>query len=266
MDTQFQQEFLRKWEKYFPGAELPVAYCYTDDVTLEERADSRDEEHCIVAAFQRIRQGHTFVYSADSPGCKGWKRYTGFTQSLRPNFEYFLSCGIPGELEGERYKKSPELVGGYLKSHPPFEAPGRFLVFKRWDKLAEKDQPFAVIFFASADVLSGLFTLANYDRADPDGVIAPMGSGCATIVNYPYWEANTDQPCCVLGMFDASARPQVPASLLTFTIPMARFEQMVGNMDESFLITPAWELVRARMRETSEPRVSGRTGLPFPPN
>jgi len=27
-----------------------------------------------------------------------------------PHFEYFLSCGIPGKLEGERYKKSPELV------------------------------------------------------------------------------------------------------------------------------------------------------------
>ena len=34
----------------------------------------------------------------------------GFTQELRPNFEFFLSCGIPGEMEGERYKKSQELV------------------------------------------------------------------------------------------------------------------------------------------------------------
>jgi hypothetical protein len=167
---------------------------------------------------------------------------------LRPKFEFFLSCGIPGEMEGERYKKSPGLVSTYLKSHPAIQAPGHFLVFKRWDKLAASDRPFAVIFFAPPDVLSGLFALANFDRSDPEGVISPMGSGCSTIVNYPYWEAQSDQPRCVLGMFDVSARPQVPATLLTFTIPMARFQQMVANMEESFLITPAWEQVRARIQ------------------
>jgi hypothetical protein len=248
MNTQFQREFQHKWDKYFPGAELPVAYSYTDEITAQERLDSQDEEHCVISCFQRVRQGHTFVYSADSPGCKGWKRYTGYAQSLRPNFEFFLSCGIPGEMEGERYKKSPELVRTYLESHPAFQAPGRFLVLKRWDKLAGNDRPFAVIFFASADVLSGLFTLANYDRPDPDGVISPMGAGCSTIVSYPYFEAQSDQPRCVLGMFDVSARPQVPEGVLTFTIPIARFKEMVANMDESFLITASWERVRARIR------------------
>ncbi len=248
MNIELQHVFQQKWEKYFPGAALPVAYYYADQVTEEDCTDSRDEEHCVMASFQRVRAGHTFVYQADSPGCKGWKRYTGFSQSLRPNFAYFLSCGIPGELEGERYKKSPELVGAYLESHPPFPAPGRYMVIKRWDKLAEKDPPFAVIFFASPDVLSGLFVLANYDRPEPDAVISPMGSGCASIVNYPYWEAQRDAPRCVLGMFDVSARPQVAKNTLTFTIPLKRFEQMVANMDESFLTTPAWDLVRERIR------------------
>lgn len=236
--------------KYFPGAELLVAYFYTDEVGAQDRADSQDEEHCVVASFQRVRQGHTFVYSEDSPGCKGWRRYTGFSQALRPQFEFFLSCGIPGEIEGERVKKSPDLVDGYLKSHPAFQAPSHFLIFKRWDKLAVDDQPFAVIFFASADVLSGLFALANYDRSDPNGVISPAGSGCSTLVNYPYWEAQSDQPRCVLGMFDVTARPQVSATLLTFTIPIQRFEQMVANIDESFLITGAWERVRTRIHQT----------------
>jgi uncharacterized protein (DUF169 family) len=248
MNAQFQQEFQQRWEKYFPGAELPVAFSYTDEVTEEERLDSRDQEHCVIACFERVRQGHTFVYSAESPGCMGWKRYTGFSQTLRPKFEFFLSCGIPGELEGERYKESPDLVRRYMESHPVLQAPGRFLVIKRWDKLAANDRPSAVIFFASVDVLSGLFALANYDRSDPYGVIAPMGAGCSTIVNYPCLEAQSEQPRCVLGMFDVSARPQVPEGELTFAIPLARFEQMVANMDESFLITESWDRVRARIR------------------
>jgi hypothetical protein len=248
MDAGFRQDFQHMWETYFPGAELPVAYFYTDEVAPQDRLGSRDEEHCVIACFGRVRHGRTFVYGAESPGCRGWKRYTGFSQTLRPKFEFFLSCGIPGELEGERYKKSPDLVKRFLASHRPFQAPGRFLVFKRWDKLAAGDRPFAVIFFASADVLSGLFALANYDRSDPHGVIAPMGSGCSTIVSDVYFEAQSDQPLCVLGMFDVSARPQVAETELTFAIPFRRFEEMVANMEESFLITPSWDQVRARIR------------------
>jgi hypothetical protein len=165
-----------------------------------------------------------------------------------PHFDYFLSCGIPGKVEGERYKKSPELVQAFLKTQPPFEAPARYLLFKRWDMLSKGDTPLAVIFFATADVLSGLFTLANFDYADTDGVITPMGSGCATIIGYPLREASSGNPRCVLGMFDVSARPCVPDNTLTFTVPMQRFETMVHHMDESFLTTQSWRLVQKRMQ------------------
>jgi len=252
MDARFQRDFEAKWRKYFPGAELPVAYFYTDEPSPADRADSKDEEHCVVACFDRVRAGHTFVYGAGSPGCKGWARSTGFSQSVGPDFAYFLSHGLPGKVEGERYKKSPELVKRWVEeSNRAFQAPGRFLVLKRWDKLAPADRPFAVIFFAAPDVLSGLFTLANYDRVDPHGVIAPMGAGCATIVSYPWREAQSAEPRCVLGMFDVSARPAVAAGLLTFTVPMVRFEQMVANMDESFLITESWDKVRGRIRQAA---------------
>ena len=187
------------------------------------------------------------MYDVKTPGCPGGKRYSGFVTALRPGFEYFLSYGIPGKMEGERYKKSPELVREFLESSPAVKAPGKYLVFKRWDRLAEEEQPLAVVFFAKPDVLSGLFTLANYDLASVPGVIAPMGAGCASILNYPLMEAEAEQPKCVLGMFDVSARPCVPADTLTFTAPMGRFEQMVANMDESFLITESWRAVRDRL-------------------
>jgi hypothetical protein len=187
------------------------------------------------------------VYDAHTSGCSGGKRYSGFSHTLRPNFEYFLSCGIPGELEGERYKRDPVLVNQYLLHHPPFKAPASFLVFKRWDKLNHDDDPLAVTFFATGDVLSGLFALANYDMAEPDGVITPMGAGCASIIGYPIEQATMDKPRCVLGLFDVSARPHVGRDELTFTIPIQRFIQMVGYMDESFLITGSWEKVRSRL-------------------
>jgi hypothetical protein len=52
-------------------------------------------------------------------------------------------------------------------------------------------------------------------------------------------------------MFDVSARPFVPADTLTFTVPMAKFERMVRNMKESFLITPSWAKVKRRIEKGS---------------
>ena len=49
------------------------------------------------------------------------------------------------------------------------------------------------------------------------------------------------------GPQDVTERPAIEPYLLTFTPRMKRFEQLVANMDESFLSTPAWDIVRARM-------------------
>jgi hypothetical protein len=48
-------------------------------------------------------------------------------------------------------------------------------------------------------------------------------------------------------MFDPSARPCVPENVITFAIPVKRFERMIGYMEETFLITGTWETVRKRI-------------------
>jgi len=247
MDNKFFKHFINQWNKYFPGAELPITYYYSDQPHHEDTSASQNVDRCLIANLNRVRKGFPFVYDAHTSGCSGGKRYTGFSHSLRPNFEYFLSCGIPGELEGERYKRDPALVSQYMLQHPPFEAPASHLVFKRWDRLSQDEDPVGVIFFATGDVLSGLFALANYDIAEPDGVITPMGAGCASIIGYPLEQARMDKPRCILGMFDVSARPHVGGDELTFTISFTRFTQLVGYMDESFLITKSWEKVKSRL-------------------
>ncbi len=113
--------------------------------------------------------------------------------------------------------------------------------------LDESDEPEVVIFFAKPDVLSGLFTLAGFDTAELNGVIAPFGSGCGTIVQCPYLEKDSENPRAVLGMFDVSARPYVGEDELTLAVPMKKFVTMVENIEESFLITESWKLVQKRI-------------------
>ena len=248
MDMQFKQQFLERWEKYTGGAGLPVAFYYTDEAGRGGSAAPDSPARCVICQLETVRRGKSLCLSLETVRCSGGKRYLGFRPSLRPNFEYFLSCGIPGEMEGERYKQSPQLVAEQLKRQPAFEAPGRYIVFKRWDKLDAGDEPAVVIFFAPPDLLSALFTLANFDEAESDAVIAPFGSGCAAIVQYPYFEGRSSRPRAVLGMFDVSARPCVPAGVLTFAVPWPKFVRMVNNMDDSFLITASWGKVQARLK------------------
>jgi hypothetical protein len=51
-----------------------------------------------------------------------------------------------------------------MKTAPFYEAPAKYIVFKRWDQLSEDDDPDVVVFFAQSDVLSGLFTLVGYEE------------------------------------------------------------------------------------------------------
>lgn len=246
MNKELKEKFLNQWEKYFNGANLPIAFYYTDEEVVPEPALPATEP-CFIARLSEIMAGKALRFSANSIGCPGGKRYLGFPGAIMPNFEYFLSCGIPGKLEGERYLKTPELVTRRMSKIPQFRAPKKFIVFKRWDLLSNTDEPEVVIFFATADVLAGLYTLANFDEEETDCVIAPFGAGCATIVQYPYLERASARPRCIIGMFDPSARPFLPANVISFSVPLCKFVRMIDNMGESFLITKSWDKVRKRI-------------------
>jgi len=247
MDRQLQDKFISGWKKYFNNSERPISFYFNKGTGDARKAERSKGWSCLICELAKVRKGESLYFSADDLGCAGAKRYLGFTENIRPNFEYFLSYGIPDKMEGERYKISPELVLEMQKLQETLPTKGQNIIFKRWDNLIESDHPDAVIFFAKGEVLSGLFTLANFDQVDPNGVIAPFGAGCGSIIHYPYLEKNKDNPKAVLGMFDPSARPCVPTDTFTFTIPMKKFEKMIANMDESFLITETWEKVRKRI-------------------
>ncbi len=50
-------------------------------------------------------------------------------------------------------------------------------------------------------------------------------------------------------MFDPSARPCVSDDVMTFAVPMKRFEKMIGYMEESFLITETWSTMKRRIEK-----------------
>ncbi len=248
MDMELKNRFMELWDRYFPGADLPIVFYYADAPGDSPLVESPSGWRCMLADLGRVRKGKSICFNIDSFGCPGGQRYTGFSQEVSDVFRYFLSYGIEGKMEGERYKKSPELVDQYMKDRTPFEAPAPYIVFKRWDELGADDEPAVVIFFATGDVLSGLFTLANFDTPHQQAVISPFCSGCGSIIDIPYHEAESDDPKAVLGMFDISARPYVGPNTLTFAAPFNKFARMVNNIEESFLIAASWSKVKKRIQ------------------
>lgn len=257
MDFALKRSFSDHWTKYFSRSEEPLVFFYSDDGRYEEFVRPKPSPHefaCLIGQLGDVRRGDTVAFTRETIACFGGLRYTGYSADLRPEFRYFLSCGIPGRMEGERYKKTPELVDEILQAAPELKAEGRYLVFRPWGKVEESETPRAVVFFAAADALSGLFTLANFRRAQESGVICPFGSGCASIIGYPVLESRTAKPRAVLGLFDPSARPHIEPTHLTFAIPWATFREMIEDMDESFLITNTWEQVRRRLSGERAPK------------
>lgn len=248
MDVQFRDHFLAQWKKYFGSTDLPFVFYYSEGTGGAHVMPESKNHTCMICELSKVRKGESACYNADSISCLGGKRFSGYLSEMRPTFRYFLSCGLQGKERGERYKISPEIVDETLKLQKQVPANGRNLIFKRWDKLVETDHPEVVIFFAQGEVLSGLVTLANFDQVDPNGgVMAPFCSGCGAIIYYPYFEIEKENPKCVLGMFDPSARPCMPENALSFAMPFKRFTEMVNFMDETFLITPTWNKVMRRI-------------------
>jgi uncharacterized protein (DUF169 family) len=247
MNAQFKSDFISRWKKYFHEAPLPVALFYSNDLHKTEPAKKHASHHCIIADITRVFKGESLAFNSTNIGCAGGKRYCGFNDSLRPGFEFFLSYGIEGKMEGERYKKDPETVLELMKNAPKLKAPANWLIAKPFEKLDADDNPEIILFFATPDVLAGLFTLANYDRTDLYGVKAPFSAGCGSLIQYPLLENSSENPDCILGMFDSSARPYVQAGTLSFAIPMKRFEKLLGYMDDSFLTTDTWKVMEKRI-------------------
>jgi hypothetical protein len=121
MDMAIKDKFGLLWRKYFNNAELPVSFYFTDEEGHAEKVKPGSMPRCLIGALSKVRSGRSLCFAADSIGCPGGRRYAGFADKLRPNFEYFLSCGIPGQMQGERYKKSPELVKKLLELSPAFK-------------------------------------------------------------------------------------------------------------------------------------------------
>jgi len=223
----------------------PVAILWTDDKPDQALQFSRDQRGCVISMLIAAAMGQTAVFDSDTCGCGGGRVGLGFGEYDRSIAE-FLSTGGP-EGEGERYKKTPQYAWDSIQSLPDVKVPTEFVVFKPLDKVDEAETPEAVVFLVNADQLSGLVTLANFDRPTRDNVILEFGAGCHSTVLQVIHQGRLEHPRAVVGLTDPSARLVLPGELLSFGVPFSRFLELEGEVCESFFTTPTWATIAQRL-------------------
>jgi len=243
----FSEESWKQFREALGLKESPLGVYYTNG--KPQGVTPKTGIHlCMIGLLKKARKkGKAVYFDKEHFGCPGGGYYMGFLETPRPNIEYFLSCGIPGEMEGERYIKTPERAREYFARMKPRPAPARYCVFKPIEQFQEEEKPEVVAFFVTPDILSGLFTLTNYALEMTDAVQTPFGSGCSAILTYPLKEAEKEQPRAILGMFDVSARPMIEKDMLTFAMPYSIFLKLLENVSGSFLETGSWKKVLQRI-------------------
>ncbi|MBW6536899.1 MAG: DUF169 domain-containing protein [Mariniphaga sp.] len=67
----------------------------------------------IICELAKVLKQKSLVYNAEQVACGGAKRYLGYTEKMRPGFEYYLSCGYE-KIQGERYLQTPEQINKFM--------------------------------------------------------------------------------------------------------------------------------------------------------
>ena len=253
----------------------PVALLWADEKPADALQFAEGKWGCVMWLAIHAAKGKPAVADAKTFGCGGGGVGLGFGNQYKnfpggeDGFCYFLSEGnekrnggselaqkikpflrdeaYDNFLYGERYIKSPALVEKFISNLPIMDIPMLYVVFKPLEYTdIIKEKPQAIIFFVNPDQLSALVVLANYGRENNESVIIPYAAGCQTIGIYPYQEAKAAKPRGVVGLTDLSARVYArkqlgDANYFTFTAPLALFEEMEANVENSFLQRHTWQ-------------------------
>ncbi len=255
----------------------PVAVLWSDAKPDGAMQFEKGRWGCVMAAFGAVAEkGKTYVFDKDTYGCPGGgvglgfgNCYTSFIGGVE-GFCAFLSSGNEktergqkiiqvaqqylrgSQLEhfkhGEGYRKDPAAVARFIECLPITDVPAKYVIFKPLSEVKPEEKPVAITFLADPDQLSAMLILANYENGDGERAIIPHAAGCQTMGIYAYREAKRQPQRAVVGHNDVSARKtlrRLGKDLLTFSVPLALYEEMERNIEGSFVERETWKSLRA---------------------
>ena len=248
MGSLINPEEIKSFAEALSLREMPFAAFSTDAVP--EGSLTPKNSRCIIGVLRLARKRRQAVTVMNHENlCPGGRVYTNLEGAVTDFIPAFVSTGMEGVFEGERYCRSPEIVSRYLDQVRLKADPLPYRIFKPVDMLSGNEVPEVVVFFENPDVLSGLYTLVQFETGDNETIIAPFGAGCAGIYTWVkrYLELGLER--AVIGGFDPSARPFMAPDELTFAMPYTLFLRLMSSYRESFLFTHSWQTIKKRIQK-----------------
>ena len=203
---------------------------------------------CVLAKILIARKRRCPAYfDRERFGCLGGAFFLGYLKPQLETIVHYVSTGVPGIMEGERYLDSPDACRRFYNEMDPRPAPKRFCVFKPVSQFRPREEPEVVVFFSRPEAISGLHQLATFVTNDLEAVASPFGAGCANILTWPIKYLDQGRLRAVLGGWDPSERRYVRADELTFAVPLEMYRLFLDRWEESFLTAKAWNVVKQKI-------------------
>jgi len=180
-------------------------------------------------------------------GCVGGAFYAGFHKPQLEFVGHYISTGIPGALEGERFLPSAAAASDFFARIDPRPAPARYCVIKPLSLFQEGETPEVVAFFCRGEELAALCQLVFFATGDIEAVAAPFGAGCSNLLTWPLHYAAQGKPRAVLGGMDASCRKFYKTDELSLAMPFGLFQTVLQAWPDSFLMTKTWRGARKKV-------------------
>lgn len=225
----------------------PVAILWTDQKPKNAVKFKEDKWGCVISMINAASKGRIVVFDEKTYGCEGGATGIGFKRFELGFIEHFLSTGIDGKVEGEYYKKTPELAKSFVNGLPEIIIPTKYVVLKPLEMLQEGEIPEAIIFLVNADQLSACVTLANFDKSSKDNVSVLAASGCHQTILEVIAQSRSEYPKALIGLTDISARKCIDKDILSFALPYKRYIELESVVEESFLTKKDWINISKRI-------------------
>ncbi|MCK8818081.1 DUF169 domain-containing protein [Natroniella sulfidigena] len=225
----------------------PVAILWSDQKPEDAIQFKEGRWGCVISLLSQASKGKIAAFDEKTCGCVGGAKGLGFKDYESGEIEHFLSDGEKCEREGEFYKKNPEYARKFIKSLPDIFVSTEYVIFKPLSKVEANEEPKAVVFLVNADQLSGLVTLANFDRPTKDNATIFFGAGCHSTIIEVLNQGLSEEPKGLIGLTDPSARKFIDQDLLSFSLPYQRFLELEDEVENSFLTKETWADIKERI-------------------
>lgn len=90
MDTEFKERFLQNWSRYFPGAELPIGFYYSNSAEPKFMAKLPKGHRCIIGDIAKARKGKTVCFDNNTIGvltfAVPWPKFVRMADNMKESF------------------------------------------------------------------------------------------------------------------------------------------------------------------------------------